>query len=100
MNIVGVAWEATENADVRCWGLLPDRIQVLRLPLPAGEHEVTLQSSLRGTPARTKVTVPEGRNVYLLGQFPESQLVGELVISNDLRETTRPVSAAEITVKP
>ena len=30
-TLVGVAWEATEAADTRCWGLLPDKIQVLRL---------------------------------------------------------------------
>jgi hypothetical protein len=32
----GVVWEATESADTRCWGLLPDKIQVLRLELAAG----------------------------------------------------------------
>src|SRR5262249_39356305 len=37
LNVAGVAWEATESADTRCWGLLPDKIQVLRLELPAGD---------------------------------------------------------------
>src|SRR5688500_3440388 len=36
-DALGVAWEATENADTRCWSLLPDKIQVVRLELPAGE---------------------------------------------------------------
>ena len=31
-----MAWEASEAADTRCWGLLPDKIQVLRIELPAG----------------------------------------------------------------
>ncbi|MBY0456426.1 MAG: hypothetical protein K2V38_03755, partial [Gemmataceae bacterium] len=44
LNAAGVAWEATESADTRCWGLLPDKIQVLRLELPAGEHALSLQS--------------------------------------------------------
>ena len=39
----GIAWEATENADTRCWGLLPDQIQVLRIELPVGDHEIALR---------------------------------------------------------
>ena len=41
-TLLGVAWEATEAADTRCWGLLPDRIQVLRVELPAGTHQLAL----------------------------------------------------------
>ena len=33
--------ELPEAADTRCWGLLPDKIQVLRIELPAGRHRVT-----------------------------------------------------------
>jgi len=40
VDLAGVAWEATESADTRCWGLLPDQIQVLRVELPAGRHEI------------------------------------------------------------
>ena len=43
MDVAGVAWEATEVADTRCWGLLPSQIQVVRLEVPAGEHVVDLQ---------------------------------------------------------
>ena len=53
LDVVGVAWEATEAADMRCWGLLPEKIQVLRVELPQGEHEIALQgigSTLPGTP--------------------------------------------------
>jgi hypothetical protein len=85
LNVVGIAWEATERADLRCWGLLPDRIQVLRVTLPAGEHELKLQTANRrgpfGLPAEKTVRVLDGRNLYLLGQFPDSSLVGELVTS-------------------
>ena len=43
MDVGGIAWEATESADCRCWGLLPDRIQVLRVEMPAGDHQIHLQ---------------------------------------------------------
>ena len=43
LDVAGIVWEATERADTRCWGLLPDRIQVLRLELPEGTHRLGLQ---------------------------------------------------------
>jgi hypothetical protein len=70
----GVAWEATESADTRCWGLLPDKIQVLRLELPAGEHEIRLQGVLDpqriGQESRQTVHITSGRNTYVLASFP------------------------------
>jgi hypothetical protein len=82
----GVAWEATESADTRCWGLLPDTIQVFRIELPVGEHMITLRPSQRmgdfGTPAQTRITIEEGRHTYLLGNLPTSQFVGELLTSS------------------
>ena len=82
----GVAWEASEQADLRCWGLLPDTIQVFRVELPAGEHTVTLRPSQRhgdfGTPASTKVRIYDGRHTYLLGNLPTSQFVGKLLTSS------------------
>ncbi len=84
LNVVGIAWEASEQADLRCWGLLPARIQVLRVTLPAGDHQVVLQPSSRsgadiGLAAPTRVEIQAGRNTYLLGNFPEDHLVGELL---------------------
>jgi hypothetical protein len=79
----GVAWEASEKADTRCWGLLPDTIQVMRIELPEGVHNVTLRPSQRqgdfGTPAQTKVTILAGRHTYLLGNLPTSHFVGKLL---------------------
>ena len=79
----GVAWEASETADTRCWGLLPDTIQVFRAELPAGEYDLTLRPSQRqgdfGTPARTKIRVNEFRHTYVLGNLPTSQFVGQLL---------------------
>jgi hypothetical protein len=86
LNVVGIAWEATERADLRCWGMLPDQIQVLRVTLPAGDHELALQPADRqrpfGVPAQTRVRIHDGRNTYLLGNFPDSKLVGELLTSS------------------
>lgn len=85
LNVVGIAWEATEQADLRCWGLLPDRIQVLRITLPAGEHELEIhpanQYGTFGMAARKTVRIHDGRNTYVMGQFPDSRPVGELLVS-------------------
>jgi hypothetical protein len=85
MNVGGIAWEATESADCRCWGLLPDRIQVLRIELPAGDHQVHLQpdSGLGGLiGADTVVRIAPGRNTYLLGVFADGHPIGKLLASN------------------
>ena len=82
---LGVAWEASENADTRCWALLPDTIQVLRIELPKGEHEIMLRpmgpDGELSTMARTKVRIVDGHNTYLMGTLPTTQFVGQLVIS-------------------
>lgn len=87
LNVVGIAWEATETADTRCWGLLPEKIQVLRLELPAGEHQLTLQPARGhtpiGIPAPKTIHIAEGRNTYLLGNFPGRSLVGKLITSGE-----------------
>jgi uncharacterized protein len=87
LSAVGVAWEATESADTRCWSLLPDKIQVLRMELPAGEHSVIVQAARHrgaiGGAKTQRVTIHEGRNTVMLGMFPESQLVGELVVGGE-----------------
>lgn len=81
----GVAWEATENADTRCWALLPDTIQVLRVELPVGEHEIMLRPMGQGgelaANARAKVRIIDGRNTYLMGTLPTTQFVGQLITS-------------------
>lgn len=45
IDLAGILWEASEEADTRCWNLLPGSIQVARLELPAGEHDLTLAAS-------------------------------------------------------
>lgn len=86
VDLAGIAWQATESADTRSWGLLPDRIQVLRLELPAGEHELTLRPiNPAGVPvgrgATQRIAVIDSRNTYVLASFPDAQLVGKVLVS-------------------
>ncbi len=86
LDVAGVAWEATESADTRCWGFLPDKIQVLRLELPAGDHDLTLQGLgvagyPLGRPTSHRVTIVDGRNTYLIGNFPYGNLVGQVLVN-------------------
>jgi uncharacterized protein len=85
-DVAGIAWQATESADTRCWGLLPDKIQVLRLELPEGDHDVSLipVSSSRhtiGPPARQRIRIDNGRNTYALAMFPGEKVVGQVLVS-------------------
>jgi hypothetical protein len=84
-DLAGVAWEATESADTRCWGLLPQEIQVLRMELPAGPHEVTLQPlayvKAVGRSTTQRVEIANGRNTYMLAVVPDDQVVGKVLVS-------------------
>jgi hypothetical protein len=85
LTVGGMAWEATEKADLRCWDLLPDRIQVLRIELPAGEHQLALQPTLTNAvvgQATEQVRVPirDGRNTWMLASFPNDRLVGKVLV--------------------
>ncbi len=85
MDVGGIVWEAAESADCRCWGLLPDRIQVLRVELPAGDHRIRMQpeGGLGGLYAnQTTVRIEPGRNTYLLGVFADGHAIGNLLASN------------------
>lgn len=86
MDAAGVLWEAAESADTRCWGLLPDQIQVLRIELPAGEHRITLTPHGASSPIGNGVThtliVEDGRNTYVLANFPDRELVGRILVSD------------------
>lgn len=85
MMALGVAWEASETADTRCWALLPDTIQVLRVELPVGEHDLMLRpmghTGELASSASTKVRISDGRNTYVMGMMPTTQFVGELLTS-------------------
>jgi hypothetical protein len=84
-DLAGVAWEASESADTRCWGLLPDKIQVLRIELPAGAHRIGLHPTGSFSGASEEQTVAKvvaGRNTYLLANFPDDHLVGKILQSS------------------
>ena len=84
-DAAGVVWEAAEHADTRCWGLLPAQIQVLRVEMPGGQHQISLAAARHGRPigprASTLVEVVDGRNTYLLAAFPDDSLVGDISVS-------------------
>lgn len=79
------AWGAAEAPDTRCWGLLPDKIQVLRVELPAGEHAVSFAPSQGGQAiggAETAtVRIADGQNTYVMVNFPDRKLVGKVLVS-------------------
>jgi len=93
MDVGGIAWEAVESADCRCWGLLPDRIQVLRVEMPAGDHAIHLQPD-RGfgglVGADATVHIEAGRNTYLMGVFADGHPIGKLLSSSGPAPTAMP----------
>ncbi len=85
LDVGGIVWQASESADTRCWGLLPDRIQVLRIELPAGDHRIRLQpdggyGTLAG--GESSVRIEDGRNSYMMGFFADGHPIGQLLTSN------------------
>ena len=62
LNVLGAL---TERADTRSWNLLPGRLQLFRLRLPAGDHRLEVVSGSRDGDDRTPdatvdVQVPAG----------------------------------------
>ncbi|MBM4001437.1 MAG: hypothetical protein FJ297_18200 [Planctomycetes bacterium] len=87
LDAVGVAWEAMERADTRCWGLLPDKIQTLRIELPAGPHRLDVAALDRhgrrsGPSYPLSVQVHDGRNAFVLVNFPGPKLAGRPLASS------------------
>ncbi len=90
LTVGGVVWEATEAPDTRCWGLLPDKIQVRRIVAPSGTHALRLQSAdvhgAYGIPETVNVEIFDGRNTYVLANFPDDRIVGEVLMSASATE--------------
>jgi hypothetical protein len=85
LDVAGVAWEATEAADTRCWGLLPREIQIARLELPVGRHQLALEPIATGRPTGIKtpcvVDVINARNTFVMGFWPDSQPIGQVLVN-------------------
>ena len=86
MDIAGIAWEASEAADTRCWGLLPRDIQILRVETPAGDHQLQLNPLLGNLPVgpcqTTPIRVVDGLNTYVICWFPDARSVSQIMSSN------------------
>lgn len=81
VDVAGLAWQATERPDTRCWGLLPDAIQVARLELPAGDHRLDLAAvDGAGHPFGGRgplpVTVADGRTTYVVVHATDAGIIG------------------------
>jgi hypothetical protein len=85
MDIAGIAWEASESADTRCWGLLPRDIQILRVEAPAGDHEVRLGACMANRPVgptqTSMVRVVDGQNSYVVCWFPDARSASQVMCS-------------------
>ncbi|MFZ4733353.1 MAG: hypothetical protein ACOYK7_12505 [Pirellulales bacterium] len=84
VDLAGVAWQASEKPDTRCWGLLPDSIQVLRVELLQGDHRIAVSAidvggRRFGTIADLPVTVADGRTTYVLVQATDAGIIGQPV---------------------
>lgn len=87
MDLAGAAWEATESADTRCWGLLPRDIQVLRVEAPSGVRRLQL-SPVQGMVATggsrsIDVSVTDGQDTYVLCWFPDAHSEGQILCSGN-----------------
>jgi hypothetical protein len=67
---------ATEKADTRSWGTLPDSIHILRMQLPAGEHSFNL--NINGVTRNIDLTVNERKQTLVkltaLGAFTDYKI--------------------------
>ncbi|MFN9717762.1 MAG: hypothetical protein ACK58L_03650 [Planctomycetota bacterium] len=83
INVAGIAWEALEKPDTRSWQLLPNRIDVTRVELPAGQWSTTLQVRMPGRSTQS-VGVPayvqDGRNTYVVCIIPRHEITGHILI--------------------
>ncbi|MEZ6132546.1 MAG: hypothetical protein R3C59_28100 [Planctomycetaceae bacterium] len=90
LNLGGMAWEALEKADTRHLHLLPERVEVLQMELPAGRHAIDLwsapaagQNTLNPAQAlRVSVTIDDGRNTFVLCFRPHDRFAGSVLISD------------------
>lgn len=73
-DFLALLWVALEDADTRCWGLLPASFQAARLELPEGDHEVVVRAAVNGVAVgaeqKVQVRVRRGRTTFVIAQIP------------------------------
>lgn len=83
----------TEQADLRCWQTLPQNLQVARIPLPAGRHELVLalygETGGRVREREFTVDVRPGETVFVSARTGPSGLIGFNVFELGSREGRR-----------
>ncbi|MDR2170777.1 MAG: hypothetical protein LBP59_11595 [Planctomycetaceae bacterium] len=87
LELGGMVWEGMETADTRCWNLLPDTIQMQRIELPAGEHEIILKTPMQNYAENKKfhakkIKIKNGKNTYVLANFIDNKLIGNITTNN------------------
>jgi hypothetical protein len=90
LNLGGIVWEALEKADTRHLQLLPERIEVLQMQLPEGQHVIQLSTALSGTAGaadnRNAIAVPifidDGRNTLVVCFRPKDRFAGSILRSD------------------
>jgi len=89
------AWSGIEKADIRCWGMLPREIQVLRTELPAGKHDVQIiplgfAGDLLSNGMQKTVTIRDGQNHYLIviAPTPQMHVVHQTTTRQESQRTT------------
>ena len=74
---LGLLWTGVEQADLRSWSLVPARLTVLRVELPAGEHDLVFRAGRggrpTGAPQSSRVLVRDGFNTYVVVLVPTWQ---------------------------
>lgn len=73
--LANLAWTALERADTRNWSTLPAEIQVARLELPAGRHDLHLGPALQAP-----ILVAAGHDTYVVVLQPSPALPGVALV--------------------
>jgi len=101
IDILGIIWTSTENADTRCWCMLPAFLQAVRIEVPEGEHDLTVYAGLggrkAGPPQTVRIRVRDGFNTYVVALVPTLQ-GGPPPLTSDAPEP--PFEAPEPAVQP
>lgn len=81
----GVAWEAAEQADLRGWSLLPGSIQIYRVDLPVGTHQLDLRGELQGRTVSSRfgaaVPIRDGQATFAIATLPDKQASGRVFVT-------------------